>query len=655
MVSVVAAIWILLMVLRFAVVPFDDVIDDRERKTNVMIGFLQTVDSLNPYVGLNDPSYLFYSLVYDCLTTVDEDMSPMGNLALSWWKVPVTDPMMVASGEPYGSVWEYNLTQNATWHDGAQFTADDVLFNMNINLQNYDTTWAFQPYTYFIKMVEKVGNYTVRFHFWDRATGDPMPVAWGDFIPIPMLPKHLLEQLPGASYITMSWTGTLPDDVSPGMPIVGTGPWMVTPSIQGEWTAGNHVTLVRNPNYHMKTDNLRLQVVPLDRLVMKFFQDSASMVIALKVGELDVAKLPMSAYDELVGEVNSGSVENITCFSGPTCAQSFVYLSFWMNASGGDNDARLDQDVRKAMALAIDRMWLVNNTFLGLADPGSTVVPPINSYWHYEPNASERLSFNITAANQLLESSGYVDIDADGIRECTIASKAVQMGWATQGDDLRVEVPVFENSYYSTSGIGDYVTLKWREIGMNATWYAIEDSIYPIYCPIQEDVSISSWSILDPDPQFILFTQSDAAIGGWSDTGFSDSSYSENFASSVSCLSLGARKAYVDACQRILYDQCPYIVLAYPHSNYAWREDVLGGWGDWTMNPGRSLDACWGANPLFFDLYPPVFTDNPESEPSMSSLALNVAIIATVAGTVLVVHVFWRGSSKAENPPKTGQ
>src|SRR5947209_17711550 len=29
------------------------------------IGFLQTIDSLNPYIGLNDASYLLYGLIYD--------------------------------------------------------------------------------------------------------------------------------------------------------------------------------------------------------------------------------------------------------------------------------------------------------------------------------------------------------------------------------------------------------------------------------------------------------------------------------------------------------------------------------------------------------------------------------------------------------------
>jgi hypothetical protein len=33
-----------------------------------------------------------------------------------------------------------------------------------------------------------------------------------------------------------------------------------------------------------------------------------------------------------------------------------------------------------------------------------------------------------------------------------------------------------------------------------------------------------------------------------------------------------------------------------------WRTDTFSNWGDWAADPGRSLDAYWGVNPLLFDL-----------------------------------------------------
>lgn len=641
------------MALRLVIVPFD-VCDTIPAESELKIGFPEIIDSLNPYVGLNGASWFFYGLVYDCLTTLDNDMNPTGNLAVSWWKVPLTDPSMVASGEPYGSVWEYNLTQAATWHDGAEFTADDVVYTLNLNAEHYEDLWAYQPYSYFIREAEKVDNYTVRVHFWDRATEDPLPVAFGDFIPIHILPEHLLEQLSGGyAYIGMGWTGLFPESVSPGMPIVGTGPWMATASIMGEWVSGDNITLIRNPGYHWKWVKPGAPDTDIDRLSVVFFDDSTAMWIALKNRMLDVAKFPPDVYDVVKADVDLGKVDGVNCHSGPGCAQGLAYLSCWMRTDGGDNDARLDSDVRKAMAMAVNKTSVVDEVFLGLADPGSTIIPPRNQDWHYEPSESERVSYNVTAANQLLESSGYIDIDSDGIRECSAGSRAVLMGWVDEGTELRFEMPVYGSPYFDASDIAVLLASDWAEIGVNVTWYLVDERVYPSQWPTPEDLTVSHWPLLDPDPEFIMFVQSEAAVGGWSDTGFSNASYNENFTLSVSSLDPATRKGYVDACQRIVHDQCPYLVLAYPHSNFAWRNDSIIGWGDWAADPGRSLDACWGANPLFFDLEPISQPGNSETEPCRLLSALNWIIVAAAIVTAVSLYSVWKWSKRVEPPPKT--
>ena len=73
------------------------------RDTKLRIGFMNKIDSLNPYVGISESAQIFYGLVYDTLTCSDQDMNPSPNLAKSFGPVPVTDPDMIASGEPYGS------------------------------------------------------------------------------------------------------------------------------------------------------------------------------------------------------------------------------------------------------------------------------------------------------------------------------------------------------------------------------------------------------------------------------------------------------------------------------------------------------------------------------------------------------------------------
>ncbi|MEM2892438.1 MAG: ABC transporter substrate-binding protein, partial [Thermoplasmata archaeon] len=138
------------------------VVDDAVAQTQervLRIGFMQEIDSMNPYIGLNDASYVFYGLIYDALGVIDEDMNPEPDLALEAWPVPEgydDDPNLV--GMPYGSVWQYNLTRNAYWTDGEPFTADDVVFNIELNYQNYDAMWAYQPYSYFMSGAWKIDD-----------------------------------------------------------------------------------------------------------------------------------------------------------------------------------------------------------------------------------------------------------------------------------------------------------------------------------------------------------------------------------------------------------------------------------------------------------------------------------------------------------------
>jgi peptide/nickel transport system substrate-binding protein len=629
------------------------------------IGFMQSIDSLNPYVGLNDASYIFYGLVYDALDVIDNDMKATPDLVKGGddltkgvWAVPENydaDPKLV--GMPYGSVWQYNLTENATWTDGEPFTADDVLYNVWLNAEpsHYDSMWAYQPYSYYMHEAWAIDEWTVRVSFWDRATLDPIPAAYAYLLSIPMLPKHLLEQLPGGfSYIGMNWTGIFPNDISPGLPIVGTGPWMGTSSIMSEWTAGDHITLVRNPNYHWKTDKPGAPDIQVDELIMNFFQDSTSMVLALENKELDVAAFPPTAYDAIKDDVISGSVKNITTFDGPKITQYWTEIAFCMNEGGGSNPSRLDPVVRQALHMATNKQYIVNNMYLGYAEVGTTLIPPINSYWHYEPTASERFDYNLTAAANLLEANGYIDVDSDGIRECTISSAAVQMGWVDEGTKLVYQMLV-RKEYPEEKDIAQYLKNQWEQVGVLVQYLVVEElTLSQIAYSYNYDTLIWYWSA-DVDPNYQLFVVTKGAWAGWSDCKYYNPAYDENYSKSVSTLDWTERKTYVENCQKIFYNDSAYIILAYADQTNAWRDDNLVGWGDWAADPGRSVDNFWMGSPLWFDLRDanPSNTITPGGngiDPMMIALGVAVAAVVVIAVVYLVMKGKKKGGGLREEP-----
>jgi len=615
--------------------------------TKLTVGFMQGIDSMNPYVGLNDASYIFYGFVYDALGVIDNQMQPSPDLALDPpWAVPnnTGDPDMV--GMPLGSVWQYNITQNAYWSDGEPFTADDVIYNIWLNAEktHYESMWAYQPYSYFMHQAWKVNDYTVRISFWDRVTEKPMPASYAYLISIPMLPKHMLQGMNYAD-IGLNWSGVFSQLESPDMPIVGTGPFIAGPNIYDEWVAGDHLTLLKNPRYHWKADYGK--EIKFDQLIMRFFQDSTTMVLALENNEIDIAAYPPTAWDAIKSDVDSGKAHNITAFTGPKITQYWTEIINCMN-QGGPNPSRLDPVIRLAEHMATNKSYIIDNYYLGLADPGSTLIPPINKAWHYEPNATEMVQYNLSAARDLLEANGYVDTDGDTIRECTASSYAVQQGYVQEGKKLVYQMLV-RKEYPEEKDIAKYIQGQWAQIGISIIYSVVEElKLSTDVYSYNYDTAIWYWSA-DIDPNYQLFAVSSYAINGWSDCKYESKAYDDNYTLSVQTIDREQRKVFVDNAQRVFYKDNVYIIMACPWQTYAWRNDTFTGWGDWLADPGRSMDNFWMGNPLFFDLVPQV----PPPKPPLDWKVIAAGGAVAAAVVIALVYLFMR-SRKKEGKIKEG-
>jgi len=559
------------------------------------IGFLQAVDSLNPMLGLNDASYVFYGLVYDYIVCVANNLSVTSNLATDCRPVPVSDPEMV--GRPFGSIWEYDITANARWHDGEAFTVEDIVYNIKLQSSEatYDLMWAFQPYSYFIQDARAVDENTVRVYYFDRESEQPKASAYAYLLGIVILPEHLLKTKT-ASDISFSWNGIFEGSRPP---LVGTGPFMVTNRILDEWTAGSQITLVRNPNYHWGPD--KNVFVKFDKIEMMFYDDATSMRLALTSGDLDIAQFPPETYKALRDNVASGEYANLETFDGPKCTGFWTEIEICMN-NDGPNPSRLDPAIRQAMAMATNKTYIVQNYYRGLADEGDTLIPSVYEKWHYEPTASEKFKFDLDAAADLLEDAGYrYPYVGAKTRVATADSYAVKNNLVLLNTELKYDMLV-RQEYPEEQAIAKYLQSIWKDIGIDLTITVLYESAMAtkVYS-YKYDTCIWYWS-MDVDPNYMLYCQSKLAWFGWSDNKYYNPAYDENYNKSVSAMDYDERKTYVDNCQRIHYRDAAFIIMAVPYQTYAWRNDTFTGWGDWEANPGRSMDNFWSGNPLFFDL-----------------------------------------------------
>ena len=612
-----------------------------DEETVLRVGFMQKIDSLNPMLGLTDAAYVFYGLVYDALHSVGDDFETVANLAVDWRVVPDTDPELVASGEPEGSVWEFDMSTNAYWHDGEPLTAQDVAWCINLNAVYYDEMWAYQPYAFFMNYAEAVDDTTVRIHFFDRDTGEPIPAAYAQLICLPMVPRHKLQGM-STSDIAFSWPGYFTGE---DPPIVGTGPFMAGPNIASEYFAGDRITLYKNPNYHWGLD--KGEDVSFDKLIMYFYDDATAMNLALRNKQLDIAQFPPSEYHTIKQDVEGGSLKDVEVYDGLKCTQYWTEIGINMNTAG-PNQARLDPAVRQAMAMATNKQYIVDNFYYGYADVGTTLISPVNEYWHYEPTISELYNFDLAAAEALLEAEGYrYPSTSSTVRVATADSLAVQEGWVEPNKPLVFDM-LIRIEFPEERQIAAYLKDIWADIGISLEYRVItEAELGKLVYAYAYDTMIWYWSA-DPDPNFMLFCQSEVAFNGWNDNLYTNPAYEENYTKSISEFDPVQRKVYTDNCQRINYEDAGYIIMAYPYQTYAWRTDTFTGWGDWEANPGRSMDAFWTGNPLFMDLEAVDDTPPPPPDNAWIYLVIVAAVVVIVVVAVALMLMKKKGGGKKD-------
>lgn len=631
----------------------------QDEETVLRVGFMQYVDSLNPMVGLSDAAYVYYGLVYDTFHTVENNFDVIGNLAVPGGTrpVPLDDPQMIATGEPYGSVWEYDLTMNARWHDGEPFTIEDAVWNINLNADDYESMWAYQPYAFYMRHAEAVDQDTLRIHYFERqpdGTGDPKPASYAYLLCIPMLPRHKLQDMTAFS-IAFNWTGCFAGE---NPEVVGTGPFTAEPGIYNDWKAGDKITLIRNDNYHWGED--RGMYVKFDKIELNFYSDSTALSLALRSGDIDIAQLPPQSYRQVKEDVESGALDNVITFDGLKCTQYWTEIGFALDeTSGVGNKARFDPAVRQALAMATNKQYIVNTYYAGLAEVGTTLISPVNE-WHYEPTADELIPFDIAAANQKLEDAGYRFPEGGGtVREVTADSLAYQKYGVPIGTKLEFDM-LIRQEYPEEREIANYLVQQWLDVGVHLDYLVYEEVAFStIVYSFDYDCMIWYWSA-DADPNFMLFCQSDKCIGGWSDNAYNSPRYNENYSKSVEEMDPVQRRVYTDNCQRINYEDCGYIILAYAYQTYACRTDNFKeeSFGDWEAYPCQSFDHFWTGPQLMFMLEP--VGDEPPPPPDGDDddggLILYVGIGAGVAVAVIVIFALLmtkkgKGGVKPEGPP----
>ena len=333
----------------------------------------------NGFEGYRTPGLMIYdSLVNFDLTSTDKPSGLIPGLAESW-EVSKTDP----------TKWTFKLRRGVKFHDGSEFNADAVIFNIdrlfNDKAPQYSarmvslTNFRLPAY----KSVKKVDDYTVEFETKSTDAFWPYQICYVLFAS----PKQ--------------WEATGKDWVKFAENPSGTGPWKLT-----ALKARELAELVPNKDHWDKA-----RVPKLDKVTLIPMPDPSARTAALLSGQVDWIEAPSP---DAMKRIKSSGFEIV----------SNIYPHIWswhLNRVEGSpwNDIR----VRKAANLAIDRSGVVE--LLGGYGVEATGHVPKGDPWFGTPSFVPKT--DVEAAKKLLAEAGYSEQKPVKVKMLISASGSGQM------------------------------------------------------------------------------------------------------------------------------------------------------------------------------------------------------------------------------------
>src|SRR3989475_9083451 len=207
------------------------------------------------------------------------------------------------------------------------------------------------------------------------------------------------------------------------------------------------------------------------------------------------------------------------------------------SVNGGLNNARFDVNVRRAMAHATNKDYILKTIYRGQGIRGDTLVSPITPDWWYDPVAGgDNISFNLNTANAILDAAGYTAryTGQDG-RPYRAAASDIPVSFQTScyqcvsptnvtktitaGTHLNFTLAVRpKDGFPEENLVADYIQTQWKQIGIEitVTREPSEDALSTDVYGGKVRTYIWYWSA-DPDPNYILSMQSSWTLDGWSD------------------------------------------------------------------------------------------------------------------------------------------
>ena len=334
------------------------------------IGVRGGPESLDPHYSALGPHADAAKHIFDTLVWPNENLQLEPGLATSW--EPIDD-----------DTWEFKLREGVKFHDGSDFTAEDVVFSIERTPEVTGPTTT----TIYVRRVaetEIVDPYTLRIH-----TDGPAATLPFDFVRL-----FIVSSDAAADYSTAE---TSAEGFNSGAATIGTGPFKFV-----SWEPKGDLVLERFEDYWRGPAHW-------ERVVRKEIPNDASRLAALKAGQVDVINYVSSA-DYLALENDPGIetflADSVYVMNLQLDQREQTPKVYDLDGNPLAENPFRDPLVREAIDLAIDRETMVEIVLEGLGTPANQMMPA--GFFGYSEDIPMP-EYNPDRSRALLAEAGYPD------------------------------------------------------------------------------------------------------------------------------------------------------------------------------------------------------------------------------------------------------
>jgi len=269
----------------------------------------------------------------------------------------------------------FRLHEGVKWHDGKPFTANDVKCTWDTLLGKTNDKFRLNPRKAWYQNLEEVtvkGDYEATFHL-----KRPQP----SFIAL----------------LASGWSAVYPCHVTPRemrtQPI-GTGPFKLV-----EFKPNESIKVTKNRDYWKKDRPY------LDGIEYTIIKNPSTRVLAFIAGKFDMTT-PYNLTIPLMRDIQSQAPDAICELTPTNVARNLIV--------NRDKPPFDNPDIRRAMALSLDRKAFIDTINEGKADIGGAMLPPPEGIWGMPPEMLRKLpgydpdvAKNRGEARKIMEEHGY--------------------------------------------------------------------------------------------------------------------------------------------------------------------------------------------------------------------------------------------------------